>query len=169
MLKSQDVVILLQVHCLGTAWTYSELAKSLKMSASTVYEGLRRCEMSHLYNQNRKRVLKGAIQEFLIHGLKYVFPAEVGGLVRGIPTAHSAEPLKGLLMVGEDNPYVWASAEGKIKGQGITPLYKSVPEVVENEENYRLYELLCLVDSLRVGKIREQELAAMELSKRLYA
>ena len=34
MLKSQDIVILLQVHCLGTEWTYSELAKSLKMSSS---------------------------------------------------------------------------------------------------------------------------------------
>jgi hypothetical protein len=29
------------------------------------------------------------------------------------------------------------------------------------------YELLCLVDSLRVGKVREQELAAVELKKRL--
>jgi hypothetical protein len=27
---------------------------------------------------------------------------------------------------------------------------------------------LCLVDSLRVGKVREQELAAVELKKRLY-
>ncbi|ANV89090.1 hypothetical protein [Picosynechococcus sp. PCC 7117] len=168
MLKPQDIVILLQVHCLGTTWTYSELAKSLKMSASTVHEALQRCELSHLYNQNKRRILKGALEEFLVHGLKYAFPAEAGAITRGIPTAHSAEPLKKLLMIEEKNPYVWASAKGKIKGQRITPLYKSVPEVVENEENYRLYELLCLVDSLRIGKIREQELASMELSKRLY-
>ena len=169
MLKPQDIVILLQVHCLGTTWTYSELAKSLKMSASTVHEALQRCEISHLYNQKKKKVLKGALEEFLAHGLKYVFPAEAGAIVRGIPTAHSAEPLKKLLMVNETNPYVWASAKGKVKGQAIIPLYKSVPEVVENQENSRLYELLCLVDSLRVGKIREQELAGMELNKRLYA
>jgi hypothetical protein len=71
--------------------------------------------------------------------------------------------------VDETIPYVWASAKGKIKGQSIIPLYKSVPEVVENEADSQLYELLCLVDSLRVGKIREQELAGMELNKRLYA
>lgn len=169
MMKPQDIVILLQVHCLGTTWTYCELAKSLKMSASTVHEALQRCEISHLYNQKKKKVLKGALEEFLVHGLKYVFPAKVGAIVRGIPTAHSAEPLKKMLMVDETNPYVWASAKGKVKGQAIIPLYKSVPEVVENQENSRLYELLCLVDSLRVGKIREQELAGMELNKRLYA
>lgn len=168
MLKSQDIVILLQVHCLGTAWTYSELAKSLKMSASTVHEALQRCEISHLYNQKRKKVLKGALEEFLVHGLKYAFPAEAGAIVRGIPTAHSAELLNKLLMVDETNPYVWASAKGKVKGQAIVPLYKSVPEVVLRADNQRLYELLCLVDSLRVGKIREQELAAAELKKRLY-
>ncbi|ACB01012.1 MULTISPECIES: hypothetical protein [Cyanophyceae] len=169
MLKPQDIVILLQVHCLGTTWTYSELAKSLKMSASTVHEALQRCELSHLYNQNKRRILKGALEEFLVHGLKYAFPAEAGAIIRGIPTAHSAEPLKKLLMIEEKNPYVWASAKGKIKGQAIMPLYKSVPKVVENQENAQLYELLCLVDSLRAGKIREQELAALELSKRLYA
>jgi hypothetical protein len=169
MLKSQDIVILLQVHCLGTTWTYSELAKGLKMSASTVHEALQRCEISHLYNQKKKKILKGALEEFLVHGLKYAFPAEAGAIVRGIPTAHSAEPLKQLLIVDETIPYVWASAKGKIKGQSIIPLYKSVPEVVENEADSQLYELLCLVDSLRVGKIREQELAGMELNKRLYA
>lgn len=88
--------------------------------------------------------------------------------MRGIPTAHSAAPLNKLLMVDETNPYVWASAKGKVKGQAIIPLYKSVPEVVENEPGSRLYELLCLVDSLRVGKVREQELAATELKNRLY-
>ena len=88
--------------------------------------------------------------------------------MRGIPTAHSAELLNKLLMVDETNPYVWASAKGKVKGQAIVPLYKSVPEVVLRADNQRLYELLCLVDSLRVGKIREQELAAAELKKRLY-
>jgi hypothetical protein len=44
-------------------------------------------------------------------------------------------------------------------------LYGSVPEVVGADSLF--YELLCLVDSLRVGKVREQELAAVELKKRL--
>lgn len=164
--KPQDIVILLKVHCLDSEWTYDDLAKTLKTSPSVIYDALKRCEHCHLYNSKRRKVLKGAVEEFLIHGLKYVFPAHPGSLVRGVPTAHSAQPLKGLLMVDEQNPLVWPSPQGKVKGQEITPLYRSVPEVVEDDPLF--YELLCLVDSLRVGKVREQELAAEELKKRLY-
>lgn len=165
MLKPQDIVVLLKVDCLGEEWTYQELAKSIKASSSVVYEALKRCEECHLYNAQRRIILKGSLLEFLVHGLKYVFPAKAGALVRGVPTAHSAEPLKGLLMVNDDSAYVWASRRGKIKGQGIIPLYHSVPEVVGDDR--RFYELLCLVDSLRVGKVREVELAKLELDKRL--
>ncbi|NEQ70217.1 MAG: hypothetical protein F6K21_32945 [Symploca sp. SIO2D2] len=166
MLKPQDIVVLLKVHSLGSAWTYDELAKSLETSSSVVYGALQRCEECHLYHAKRRKILKGALEEFLVHGLRYVFPTKVGALVRGIPTAHSAEPLKGLLMVSDDNAYVWASGSGKVKGQEITPLYKSVPKVVENDSLF--YELLCLVDGLRVGKVRERELTMVELKKRLY-
>lgn len=166
MLKPQDIVVLLKVHSLGSAWTYDELAKSLKTSSSVVYGALQRCEECHLYHAKRRKVLKGALEEFLVHGLQYVFPAKAGALVRGVPTAHSAEPLKGLLMVGDDSAYVWAAGSGKVKGQEITPLYRSVPEVVGDDPLF--YELLCLVDGLRVGKVREKELAAIELKKRLY-
>jgi len=164
--KPQDIVVLLKVHCLGSMWTYDELAKSLKTSSSVVHDALQRCDKCHLYNSKRRKVLKGAVEEFLVHGLKYVFPVYPGALVRGIPTAHSAEPLKRLLMVDDDNAYVWKLPVGNVKGQEITPLYQSVPEVVEDDLLF--YELLCLVDSLRVGKVREQELAAKELHERLY-
>ena len=72
---------------------------------------------------------------------------------------------KGLLMVNDNSAYVWASGKGKIKGQEIIPLYHSVPEVVENDKGF--YELLSLVDSLRLGRVREVELAKTELGKRL--
>ena len=166
MLKPQDIVVLLKVHSLEGQWTYSELAKSLKMSSSEVHAALKRCSISGLYNEERRRVLKAALEEFLVHGLKYVFPTQPGSLVRGMPTAHSAEPLKDLLMVNDQDVYVWAFGSGKVTGQEIKPLYRSVPEAVEKDPH--LYELLCLVDSLRVGKVRERELAADELRKRLY-
>ena len=41
-----------------------------------------------------------------------------------------------------------------------------MPEAVE--EDPQLYEMLAIVDGLRVGKVRERELAAEELRKRLY-
>ncbi|AFZ47767.1 hypothetical protein Cyast_1811 [Cyanobacterium stanieri PCC 7202] len=165
MLKPQDIVVLLKVHCLGDEWTYQQLAESIKASSSVVYEALKRCEECHLYNTKRRRILNGALLEFLEHGLKYVFPAKGGALVRGVPTAHSAKPLKDLLMTNDNSIYVWASGKGKVKGQEIIPLYRSVPDVINGDREF--YELLSLVDSLRIGKRREIELAIIELDKRL--
>jgi hypothetical protein len=166
MLKPQDIVVLLKVYCLNSEWTYAELAESLKTSTSVVHDALQRCDECHLYNVKKRIVFKGALEEFLVHGLKYVFATGIGSMVRGIPTAHSAEPLKSLLMDNDNNVYVWASPQGKIKGLRIKPLYHSVPEIVA--QDIRFYEMLCLVDGLRIGKVREQELAALELKKRLH-
>lgn len=110
--------------------------------------------------------MRGSLEEFLIHGLKYAFPTRPGALVTGIPTAHSAEPLKDLLVVNDRDVYVWEYEAGTVKGQAIKPLYHSVPKAAN--EDRQLHELLSLVDGLRVGKMRERELAVKELRKRLY-
>lgn len=165
MLKPQDIVVLLKVHNLNQDWTYNQLAQSLGMSSSEVHAALKRCQVSGLYQGDSRKVLKQALSEFLIHGLKYVFPSSPGAMVRGIPTAHSAEPLKSKLMVNPDDVYVWAFPHGLVRGQEIKPLYRCVPQAVT--EDSRLYELLCLVDGLRVGRVREQKLAAAELIKRI--
>ena len=167
MLKPQDILVLLKVHISPSNWTYNELAQSLNMSSSEVHAALKRCHTCHLYHRSQQRIIKPALEEFLIHGLKYVFPSQPGALVRGLPTAHSAPPLNSLLSVNPQDIYVWSFPNGDVKGQEIQPLYRSVPHAVQQDPN--LYELLSLVDSLRVGKIREQQLAAIELNKRLYA
>ena len=167
MLKPQDIVVLLKVHNLKQQWTYSQISQSLGMSSSEVHAALKRCEISGLYQGASRKVFIQALSEFLIHGLKYVFPSPPGAMVRGIPTAHSAEPLKSMLMVNPDDVYVWAFPYGEVKGQEIKPLYRCVPEAVKEDD--QLYELLCLVDGLRVGRVREQKLAADELVKRLKA
>jgi hypothetical protein len=83
--------------------------------------------------------------------------------VRGIATAHSAAPLNAIIISEEH--YVWPSGRGNLRGQTILPLYPSVVEAVKNDE--KLYELLALVDTLRVGRAREKEIAVQELKKRL--
>jgi hypothetical protein len=54
---------------------------------------------------------------------------------------------------------------GAVRGQAIAPLYRSVPQAASNDPE--LYALLSLIDALRVGRVREQRLAASELEKRL--
>jgi hypothetical protein len=47
----------------------------------------------------------------------------------------------------------------------IEPLYKAIPYAASQDQE--LYELLGLVDALRVGRVREQQLAADFLQQRL--
>ena len=168
MLKPQDIVAILKVHSLQKAsGTYSTLAQSLGMSASEVHAALSRCEAAGLYNGENRRILKQALLEFLVHGLRYVFYAQPGPLSRGLPTAHSAEPLKSKLVASPSEVYVWPDPQGVVRGQAIAPLYRSVPQAANNDPE--LYALLSLIDALRVGRVREQRLAVGELEKRIVA
>lgn len=93
-----------------------------------------------------------------------MFPVEPGAVVRGIPTAHSASPIKEHISSGNDI-YVWPYVKGNSRGQAIEPLYKTLPKVVENDVSF--YELLTVIDTIRVGRVREIEIAIDELNKRL--
>ena len=78
-------------------------------------------------------------------------------------TAHSAEPLNQI--INSNEKYVWPYAKGSERGQAIEPLYSTVVEATSNDKE--LYELLTMVDAIRVGRIREKEIAKKELEKRI--
>ena len=91
------------------------------------------------------------------------FSGTTSPILKGVPTSHSAPPLNQIIQSTEH--YVWPSGKGIIRGQGITPLYPTVPEAVQKDE--KLHELLALADAFRVGRTREKALAIEELKKRL--
>ena len=164
-MKSQDIIILLKLLLLEKEdWKYATLAEDLNMSSSTIFAALNRANLAGLYHKNTRTINKDGLLEFLIHGFKYVFPVTLGKLAKGIPTAHSANPLAQYIH-SEKDIYVWQSAYGTIRGQTIIPLYASVPQLVQKDA--QLYELLSLIDALRVGKAREKNLAIEELTKRI--
>jgi len=134
------------------------------LSQSEVSESVARSKYAGLLDPKGKKVMKLALMEFLQYGIRYVFPQKPGPVVRGIPTSHSASPLKEEIQSTEN--YVWPYAKGTVRGHSIIPLYVSVPEAVFKDEI--LYELLALVDALRVGRAREKEIAVVELKKRLH-
>jgi hypothetical protein len=69
-----------------------------------------------------------------------------------------------LLKSSSAEPYVWAAEFREIRGLAIEPLYPSVPLAVRTDP--ALHELLGLVDVLRCGRVREQQLAAVALAER---
>jgi hypothetical protein len=164
-MRPQDIVVLLKIVSLrNKEWRNIDIANALKLSPSEVSEALNRCKIAKLIDGKKRKVYTNSIREFLIYGLKYVFPAEPGAIVRGIPTAHSVPPMSENISQGEDI-YVWPYAKGNRRGQAIEPLYKTIPEIAL-EDNY-FYELLAIIDTLRIGRTREIGIAIDELEKRL--
>ena len=164
-MRPQDIVVLLKIIALKhDNWKNSDLAYSLKISPSEISEVLNRCKIAGLVDSKKRKVHINSFKEFLIYGLKYVFPAEPGSVLRGIPTAHSASPINENISSGGDI-YVWPYAKGDQRGQAIEPLYKTLPATVQEDKLF--YELLVIIDTIRVGRAREIQIAIEELEKRL--
>jgi hypothetical protein len=161
-MKSQDILILLKILCYGKRyWTIETLSKDLFLSVSTVHASLKRNVIAGLIDTQKKKVLKSAFTEFLIYGLKYVFPAEMGSIVKGTLTAFSAPPLAGKIITKEK--IVWRNYKGTHKGQELKPIHPNVVKASAQDEE--LYKLLTLMDTIRIGSAREKELAITELTK----
>ena len=146
---------------------YGAIAAELKMSASEIHSAVQRLKSSRLLHgaeRNEKPNLS-ALEDFLIHGIKYAFPVERGGLTRGMPTSYAAEPLCQLIKAGNEPVPVWADPNGTTRGIALTPLYKSVPEAAKLDS--LLYERLALIDAIRDGRAREKNLAEKELKNSL--
>lgn len=163
-MRPQDIVILLKIITLrSNPWRTTDLAIQLSMSQSEISQALNRSRDAGFLDESKRHILRKSLFEFLVHGLRYVYPQKPGAIVRGIPTAHSAPPLSALIQAGEDI-YVWADEGGTVRGQKIEPLYPTVPKAVKSDP--RFYELLALTDAIRVGRAREQGIAVTELEKR---
>ncbi len=166
-LRPQDIMVLLKLLASrGKEWRQVDLARELGLSQYEISASLARAEYSGFLDTSKKRINKSALEEFLLHGLKYVYPARPGAMCRGVPTAHSAPPLSDQIAASPNDHYVWPHDEGEVRGQGIPPLYSSAPEAARRDPE--LHQLLALVDALRLGRARERQIAADELSRRLY-
>jgi hypothetical protein len=165
----QDVVLALKlVLARGTAWTEAEVAAALFVPEGEVFEGLRRLAACHLYNPVDRRVIRASLCEFLVHGVRYVFPASPSGLGHGIPTSLRGSSLTSSLVFDDDDYLVWPADTGTRRhGRIVAPLHSCVPQAAARDG--RLHEFLALVDALRVGRARERALASAELERLLSA
>lgn len=164
MLKPQDILVLLKLAAGAPSWTFDSLARDLGLSASAIHRSLDRAEVAGLYDSRRREIKAAAVIEFLSHGLQYVFPAIWSGEARGHPTAWGVPPLSEQL-ISAGSPPVWPAARGKARGIALEPLHPAAPDAAQRDE--RLWELLALVDAIRIGNARERNLAVRELKKRL--
>lgn len=161
-LKPLDMVVALRL-AEAPGEKYADLAEALGVSASMAHGSVRRLQDAGLLRPESRAVNGLALLEFLEHGVRYAFPALPGGVVRGVPTAHSAPPLADHI-VAEDG-FVWPAASGSARGRGMAPLYPQAVELPVRSPH--LYESVALVDAIRAGRARERKLAIDALGDRL--
>ncbi len=141
------------------------LAEATGISKSEVSQALQRNYAAGLARIDRKtglpRVHVDALLEFLVHGLRYVFPVKPGPLVRGMATAWAAPAMQGALQSAGESVPVWPAEQGEQQGEAIVPLFPSAP--LAAQQDLTLYALLALCDSLRIGLARERNLAKQML------
>ena len=167
-LRAQDVFVLIKLLSYkGHRPPIAKIASDLSLSGSQVHSSLKSLERSRLVApaQDGGRPYLKAVQEFLIHGLKYAFPPRRGEVTRGIPTGYAAPPLNKYIEAGADPLPVWPTPNGTVRGTSVEPLHKMAPVAVAHDST--LYELLALVDALRDGRLRERDIAEKELTSRL--
>lgn len=162
-LKPQDLLVCLKLCFLPNKKpTYTVLGAVLGMEESAVYRAVKRAQNSRLLHQNELCPNFLALEEFLIHGAKYAFPTNYkGGLTRGTPTAHAAPPLNNLIVADDEPIPVWSDTNGTVRGVALEPLYKTAVFAAKQDQD--LYQLLALLDALRIGRARERELAKEQI------
>lgn len=131
---------------------YEGLGTGLGIGAGGAHRAVRRLQRASLVAREQREVLRENLKEFLVHGVRFVFFAEVGAETLGVPTAHKLQSIE------TGRSYVWPSAQGSHRGEGLIPLLPQAIHLPESDPE--VYEALAVVDSIRIGGIRERRAAA---------
>lgn len=167
-MQGQDIAVLLKLALAkGKSPLSKDLSRELFLSPSEITKSLKRSRDAGLIylSATEKRVNRTGLLELLLHGMRYVFPPNKGGLVRGVPTGVSVEPLSASFPPGTEPPPVWPHAEGTVRGLSLSPLYKGAAQAALQDQE--LYKLLALCDAIRDGRTRERNLASTLLKEAL--
>ncbi|MBI3345810.1 MAG: MarR family transcriptional regulator [Burkholderiales bacterium] len=161
-LKPQDLLVLLKVAAHPPRrWTYAALGEALAISVSEAHASVKRAVASGLAvapGRGEWSLVRPNLLEFMLHGVRYIWPATPGPVKRGVPTAFGAEPLASQLTAAPGEAPVWAHPNGSVKGPTLSPIYRTAPQAALADP--ALHRLLALLDALRVGRARERTLAA---------
>jgi hypothetical protein len=102
-----------------------------------------------------------------IHAVRFIAPAQLGELTRGVPAAWAAKPISTIIHQPKSElPPVWPDPLGAVRGQALQPLHPAA--VQAGQDAPELAGLLSIIDSLRAGDIRVREVAATALRDTLH-
>ena len=178
MLKPQDILVLTRLLIARKrqeSVSYLLLSQWTGLSSSETHAAVKRASQTGLLTRIAETELSAfawqpstaACEEFFLHGLKYVFPLIFESVQRGVPTGTAVPGLNaGNQSVMEGDTWVWPYAEGAVRGIGIFPLYRTVPQVALADET--LHQSLAALDLIRCATHRLRRLGEDWLNTNLF-
>lgn len=149
-LRSQDILVLAKLLAYGSPRPpIAEVAIALTVSPSEVHAALKRLTRARLLSNEgpASRPVAENVEEFLLHGIKYIFPTMLGGPAVGLLTSYAVLSRGGEAPVSSEPLPVWPFPEGPDRGVALEPLYRTAPAAARRDP--ALYEILALIDVLR--------------------
>ena len=156
MLKPIDLTVLafLRTELRDVAWTQVQVASGLQIAQSAVHRALQQLDLSGLKGRPDR-----PLRDLLVHAVRHVYPPVLGAPTGGLPTASGHPALTGYLPATE--AFIWPLDTGEGHGTALQPLHPCVPAAARSHP--RFYELMALIDVLRVGRVRERATATWRL------
>jgi hypothetical protein len=71
------------------------------------------------------------------------------------------------IALGNNSIPIWPDSLGQHKGVALAPIHPSVPKALRMNPDQSFYELLVLIDTIRIGRARERNMAIKLLKERL--
>jgi hypothetical protein len=161
-LRPSDVVVACQLAITQDA-KYLDIADFTGISAGECHNAVRRLRLARILLAGERRPAAEVLHLFLVQGVPFAFPPVVGIQTIGTATAISAEVFRG--KVDSPDGFVWPDAAGSARGQSLIPLFPGAPSLPAR--NQPLYDLLAIVDALRIGTSRVRAIASELLAERL--
>lgn len=160
-LKPQDVITVVRLSLSqdeSSTWSFVRLGEALALSPSEAHGSVQRGITCGLISRefDELQTNRVALMDFLVHGIRYVFPPLFGPIVQGVRTTAYVRPLSDYFPMDVTTMVVWPDPEGSDRGISLCPLYPTVPLAARRDQ--RLHEALALVDAIRAGSAREREL-----------
>ena len=163
-IKGQDVALVVKLLCLADKpWKQVDLAIDLELSQGEIAKSLQRLSKVGLIFDNEPN--RKACEEFLISAVKFIFPAQLGALTVGKPTAMSTVYFQKHLLQSKENMYVWSDVDGDTRGQMVHPLYPGLSKAASKDEKF--YNMMSAIEVLRLGKARDKEVAKTFLKEEI--
>jgi hypothetical protein len=133
------------------------------MSAGECHNAVRRLRLAGLLLLDERRPSAELLKRFIVHGVPFAFPPVVGANTIGIPTAHSSPAFRGIVESSEG--FVWPDADGSARARSLLPLFSGAAALAA--QNRPLYDVLAIIDALRVGTTRVRKIASELLDEHL--